>query len=67
VLPTVLILNDSNQILRGFRSSFPDVSPTDKESARFVSESDVERMLALLMKSGYSDLGKRSDNADIRS
>ena len=47
-----------DQILRGFRSSFPVVSPTDKEFARFVSESDVERLLALLMKSGYSDLGK---------
>jgi hypothetical protein len=47
-----------DQIIRGFRTDFPVVSPTDEESARFVSESDVEQMLAQLTKSGYPDLGK---------
>ena len=50
----------NDQIVRGFRSWFPVVSTTDEEFARFVFDSDVERTLALLMKSGYSDLGKVS-------
>jgi hypothetical protein len=54
----VAVAMTQDQIVRGFRSSFPVVSPTDEEFARFVSESYVEGMLALLMESGYSNLGK---------
>jgi len=47
-----------SQLVEGFRGSFPHVSAADREFASYVSQHDVELIVAKLAESGYSGLGK---------
>jgi hypothetical protein len=47
-----------SQLVEGFRASFPHVSAADREFASYVSQHDVELIVAKLADSSYSGLGK---------